>query len=291
VTFHGYDATATDDWMRRESLRCRVFLRRRRALKRYGALFIAVSEFTRGKMLERGWPEEKIVVHYIGVDTAFFRPDPAVTRDPVVLFVGRLIEKKGATHLITAMRDVQARVPEAELVLIGHGSRRAQLERQASESGVRARFLGELPPEEVRGWMKRAQVLCAPSVTASNGDSEGLPTVIVEAQAMGLPVVASISAGIPEIVADGVTGFLGREGDVTALTAQLLTVLDDSALRERMGGAGRARVLAHFDLHRQTARLEALYDAARQSAMVAPLPGDARSVTEAVDVQHPVLLR
>jgi colanic acid/amylovoran biosynthesis glycosyltransferase len=242
-------------------------------------------------MLERGWPEEKIVVHYIGVDTAFFRPDPAVTRDPVVLFVGRLIEKKGATHLITAMRDVQARVPEAELVLIGHGSRRAQLERQASESGVRARFLGELPPEEVRGWMKRAQVLCAPSVTASNGDSEGLPTVIVEAQAMGLPVVASISAGIPEIVADGVTGFLGREGDVTALTAQLLTVLDDSALRERMGGAGRARVLAHFDLHRQTARLEALYDAARQSAMVAPLPGDARSVTEAVDVQHPVLLR
>jgi colanic acid/amylovoran biosynthesis glycosyltransferase len=265
VTFHGFDATATDEALRAGPYRWRLYLRRRAALQRHGDLFIAVSQYTRDKMLERGYPEQKTVVHYIGVDLERFRPDRAVQREPVVLFVGRLIEKKGVTHLIAAMQDVQRQLPEAELVIVGHGKLQAQLEAQAAESGVRVRFVGTLPADEVRGWMNRARVLCVPSVTAANGDSEGLPLVVLEAMAMGLPIVGSTSAGIPEAVTHGCQGLLGGEGDRAALADNLRVVLSDPDAWQRMSDGAIDRVRETFDLRRQNARLEELYDAARRA--------------------------
>jgi colanic acid/amylovoran biosynthesis glycosyltransferase len=267
VTFHGYDATTSVEELRRSpfnSLR-RVYVRRRAELARDVRLVVAVSRFIRDRLLAQGWPAEKIVVHYIGVDTDLFRPDPATRREPIVLFVGRLVEKKGVAYLIAAMREVQARLPDAEVVVVGKGRLRKSLEERAREAGVRARFLGGVPPEEVRGWMRRAAVLCAPSVTAANGDAEGLPIVVLEAMAMGLPVVGSLSAGIPEAVAHGVTGLLAPEGHVAALAAHLTAVLSDASLRERLGSSGRGRVVDEFDLLHQTARLEDIYDDARRA--------------------------
>lgn len=266
VTFHGHDAMATDEALRRDQLRCRVFLRRREALKREGKLFIAVSEFTRGRLIERGWPEDKIVVHYIGVDTEIFLADPAVPREPVVFFAGRLIEFKGATHLIAAMREVRARVPEAELVIAGTGELRPHLEQQARESSVRARFLGRLTHEEVRGWMNRARVFCVPSMTAATGQTEAFGLVFAEAQAMGLPVVSFATGGIAEAVAHGETGLLAREGEREALAAHIETLLTDKSLWEQMSAAGMRRVRERFDLRRQAAALEDLYDRARGEA-------------------------
>jgi glycosyltransferase involved in cell wall biosynthesis len=99
VTFHGYDATASDDELGRWPLRGRIFLRRRAAMQRECARFIAVSGFIRDELLTKGWPAERLIVHYMGVDTRLFRPDSAATplsqREPIVLFAGRLIEKKG----------------------------------------------------------------------------------------------------------------------------------------------------------------------------------------------------
>ena len=263
VTFHGYEVTATDETLHRKRDLGRVFLRRREAMKREGRLFIAVSEFIRGRMLERGWPEDKTVVHYIGIDTERFRADPAVPREPVVLFAGRLIETKGVAHLVAAMRIVQARVPEAELVIAGKGPLQDDLERRVRESGVRARFLGALPPEEVRAWMNRARVFCMPSVTASGGTVEALGNVSIEAQAMGLPVAGFRSGGIPEAVADGETGLLAPEGDQAALAANIETLLTSGTLWSRLSAAGAPRVRERFDLRRQTAILEDLYDRAR----------------------------
>ena len=262
VTFHGFDATATDEATRERGRRYRVYLRRREALKREARLFIAVSQFTRARLLDRGYPENKIVVHYIGVDTELFRPDPAVAREPVVLFVGRLIEKKGVEHLIAAMREVQARVPGADLVIAGNGALRPELERRARETGVRARFLGVIQPEEVRAWMNRARALCVPSVTAANGDAEGLPIVALEAMAMGLPIVGSASAGIPEAVSHGTNGFLAAEGDDRALASHLHALLTNTPLWERMSRATLQLVRERFDLRTQTAALEELYDTA-----------------------------
>lgn len=268
VTFHGYDATMTDDALRRSRLG-RIYVRRRETLARQARLFIAVSDFIRGELLERGYPEEKVIVHRIGVDTELFGADPTVAREPIVLFVGRLAEKKGVTHLISAMRSVQARIPHAELVVIGEGSLRSQLERQVQEQAVRARFLGRQSPSEVRGWMNRAHLLCVPSVRAADGDAEGLPIVLVEAMAMGLPVVGSRSAGIPEAVVQGVTGLLVPSGDAGALAEGIETLLTDTAAWQRMSAAGVQHVRERFDLRRQTAELEALYDRVRGRAITA----------------------
>jgi colanic acid/amylovoran biosynthesis glycosyltransferase len=263
VTFHGYDAAASDAAALARGYRYRVYLRRRQALKRDTRLFIAVSEYTRQRMLESGFPEDRVVVHYIGIDTELFHPDPTVVREPVVLFVGRLIEKKGVTFLIDAMRQVQGQNPSVELVIIGKGELKSALERQAADAGVRARFLGTLRPEDIRTWMNRAQVLCMPSIVAADGDAEGLPIVGLEAMAMGLPIVASASAGIPEAITDSEHGLLARERDTGTLARHITTLLGDAPLRERLGSAALARVRDRFDLNRQTWALEDLYDRVR----------------------------
>ncbi len=267
VTFHGYDATATDEELGRWPLRGRIFLKRRDAMKHEGARFIAVSGFIRDLLLAKGWPAERVVVHYMGVDTALFRPDPEAAplseRAPIVFFAGRLIEKKGLEYLVDAMRVVGARVPGAEVVVAGQGERLAALQRRAEEARVRVRFIGRVTPEDVRAWMARAQVYCMPSVRAADGDGEGLPTALVEAMACGLPVVATTHAGVPEAVRHGETGLLAPERDAATLAEHLVALLGDPALRDRMGMAARQRVTESFDHRRQAASLAAIYDEVR----------------------------
>lgn len=261
VTFHGLDATMTDDYARSNSISTRVYLRRRETLKREARLFITVSEFIKAKLIEQGFPSDKIVVHSIGVDTETFQPKPTVLREPVALFVGRLIEKKGCEYLIKAMAMVQPEMPDVELVIVGDGPLRPQLEGLAAKSLKRYKFLGMQPPEVVRSWMNRARLLAVPSVTASTGDSEGLPSVVVEAQAMGLPVVGSIHAGIPQAVAHGKTGFLVPERDWQGLAKHILHLLKDPVLWQRFSLDGQQQMRANFDLRKQTLALESIYDA------------------------------
>ena len=264
VTFYGLDATMKDDYARRNSITTRVYLRRREALKREATLFIAVSDFIKEKLLEQGFPQEKVVSHYYGVNTEVFQPDPDVPREPVVLFVGRLAEKKGCEYLIQAMAKVQAQMPEVELAIIGDGTLRVQLEELAAKSLKRYKFLGLQPPEVVKSWMNRSLLLAAPSVTASTGDSEGLPTVVVEAQAMGLPVVGSVHAGIPQAVVHGETGFLAAERDWKSLAEHILRLLQDPMLWQSFSRNGQQRMRNLFDLHKQTQALESIYKAVLQ---------------------------
>lgn len=261
VTFHGLDATMDDEYARRNSISTRIYLQRREALKRETRLFITVSEFIKAKLVEQGFPSDKIVVHYIGVDTDIFQPDPAVPREQVVLFVGRLTEKKGCEYLIRAMIQVQTEVPDAQLVIIGDGPLRSELQELATKLLHRHRFLGVQPPHVVRSWMNRARLLVAPSVTTPTGDSEGLPMVIIEAQAMGLPVVSSVHAGIPEAVVHEKTGFLATERDWQGLAEYILLLLKDPILWQRFSSDGQERVQAKFDLRKQTRVLEDIYQA------------------------------
>jgi colanic acid/amylovoran biosynthesis glycosyltransferase len=268
VTFHGYDATwrspsQPPDWLdlglRPEHFFRQLALQRRYVPFRSAIAIVAVSQFIGTRLIELGCPPEKIVVHYTGIDLAQFRPDPTQVRQPIVLFVGRLVEKKGVSLLIAAMAQVQAEYPAAQLVIIGDGGLRCLLEKQA-HSLLHCRFLGAQPPEQVRHWMNQAWLLCAPSITAASGDAEGLGMALLEAQAMGLPVVASRSGGIPEAVIDQQTGMLVAEGDVTGLTAAILHLLKSKAGRDRLAQAGRRHVEQRFDLAQNTPRLEALYD-------------------------------
>jgi colanic acid/amylovoran biosynthesis glycosyltransferase len=259
VTFHGSDATRHDHSARGSWLRRRQYLRARHTLAREAALIIAVSPFIKDSLIEKGFPEDKIVVHYIGVDTDYFTVRRPVPREPVVLFVGRLVEKKGCEYLIRAMGAVQQSHPDAELVILGDGPLRARLEEQAG-SQRKVRFLGAVSPGEVKDWMTRARVLSVPSVRAASGDAEGFGMVFAEANALGLPVASFASGGIVESVAHGETGLLAAERDWETLGHNISKLLEDPELWDRMSRAGERRVRERFDLTKQTRKLEDLYD-------------------------------
>ena len=155
------------------------------------------------------------------------------------------------------------RIPAAELVIAGDGPLRDGLATEAAQLGVPARFLGVQTPAQVQDLMRRAAVLAGPSIADDRGNAEGLPITFLEAQASGLPLVVSTSGGTGEGVVHGETGYLFSPGDETALATHLTALLADAALRERMSIAARAHMEAHFDLARQTAALEAIYDDVR----------------------------
>ncbi|WGV27602.1 glycosyltransferase [Halotia branconii] len=261
VTFHGLDATMTDEYARRDSISTRIYLKRREALKQETRLFIAVSEFIKAELVKKGFPSDRILVHYIGVDTELFKVDPKVNRESIVLFVGRLVEKKGCEYLIQAMAKVQSVLPDVELVIIGEGPLRLELEALASKLLHRYQFLGFQPSDIVKSWMNRAQLLAAPSITATQGDSEGLPIVILEAQAMGVPVISTFHAGIPEAVIHGKTGFLAAERDSQALAEYTLQLLKDPKQWQHFSLQARKNMQINFDKSKQNKILEEIYEA------------------------------
>jgi colanic acid/amylovoran biosynthesis glycosyltransferase len=258
VTFHGSDATAVDPQPNEVPFGHRRYLANKKVLQRGASLFLAVSDFIRGKLLKQGFPAERVVVHYIGVDTKFFSP-LRLAAEPVVLFVGRLSERKGPNYVIRAMASVQQEYPDAELVLIGDGPVRKDLEDQAKTSLRKYRFLGAQRSETIREWLDRAAVFSAPSVRAASGGEEAFGMVFAEAQAMQKPVVAFASGGVVEAVQHGQTGFLAPERDWRKMADYLALLLRDANLRRRFGMAGRERVLRLFDLEKQTSVLEGIY--------------------------------
>jgi glycosyltransferase involved in cell wall biosynthesis len=260
VHYRGADATVTEESARYASLNHWLYYRRKKALQQQARLFITVSKFIKDKLVEQGFPKEKIIPHYHGVDLSQFSPDPDLAREPIVLFVGRLTEKKGCEYLIRAMAKIQSVLPEVELVIIGDGTLRASLESLAGKLLHRYQFLGLQPAPVVRSWMNRARILATPSVTAAGGDSEGLPNVVLEAQAMKLPVLGTIHAGIPEAVIHGETGWLVPERDSEGLAEYGLQLLQDEQLWQHFSIKGREHVEVNFDRSKQTRILEGIYE-------------------------------
>jgi colanic acid/amylovoran biosynthesis glycosyltransferase len=260
TALHGYDVTMSDEAIAATRLG-REYLHGRSGLQKKGALFVSCSSFVRGRSLELGYPEERSIVHPIGVDVQRFQPPPEGHREKVVLFVGRLVEKKGCGSLLEAMSQVQQRQSAIELVVVGDGPLRGEYEAHAARLGLRCRFLGVQPSTVVRAWMARATVFCVPSVVAESGDAEGFGMVFIEAQAMGLPVVSTLSGGIPEAVRHGETGLLVPQRDVKGLAGALLLLIENNDVWRRYSAAGRKRVVDHFDLSQQTDRLEQVFEA------------------------------
>ncbi|HEX5182773.1 MAG TPA: glycosyltransferase [Allosphingosinicella sp.] len=259
TTLHGFEISRSFDAMLLSGrLSWARYAIRKRRLQQGGDLFIAVSGAIRAKALAQGYPSERTVVHHNGIDLARFAAPAGGREAGLVLHVGRLVEKKGTRLLLDAL----AGVPEARLVIVGDGPLRPALERHSAARDIaeRVRFLGAQPPDEVARWMGRAALLAAPSVTARDGDSEGLPTVAIEAAAASLPALVSDHSGLPEAVVDGRSGFVVPEGDVGALAARLAEMVAAPDLAARMGAAARAVAEDRFDAARRAAALELLYD-------------------------------
>jgi len=255
VTFHGGDATK-DKHFENRALLPTVFQRRRAALVAEARSFLCVSRFIRDTLIARGFPPEKLEVHYIGIDIPDSVMLPPVGASDTVLFVGRMVEKKGLDTLIDAMAQLSGRGAALELLAVGEGPLKSDLQRRAAAAGIKVRFAGWLTEAEVRKAMRRALLLAVPSRTAPGGDAEGLPTVIMEAMALGLPVVGTRHAGIPEIIADRVTGLLVPEADPAALAEAIWMLKSDPELAGRVRGEAYADVRARFDAKRQSAILE-----------------------------------
>lgn len=255
VTHHGVDITTVPRSERERLRRLRVF--------ESVDCVIAVSKFIADRLREAGCPDGKIALHYIGVDTAYFSPGAGSRSASRVLFAGRLVPKKGLVHLICALQQVRRSGAAAELVVAGDGPLRAEMEREAGRRGVPATFLGVRTPAQIRDLMREATLLCGPGVVEKSGNAEGLPITFLEAQATGLPVVASTSGGSAEGVVHGETGFLHAPGDEAALAHQLGALLTDANRRRRFSAAARAHILRNFDLRSQTAALESIYDSVR----------------------------
>ncbi|MGN9778248.1 glycosyltransferase [Micromonospora sp. H33] len=262
ITVHGQDVT------RQPALPGLRGARQRRHLRvafDRATLVVAVSEFIRDRAVALGADPAKVRVHHTGVPVP---PLPAAT-PPVwdVAFVGRLVEKKGVDDLVEALGLLRPRRPR--VLFVGSGPLEAPLRARAAQLDLDATFLGAQPPEAVTRHLAESKLLAAPSKTAADGDCEGLPTTILEAASLGLPVVATHHSGIPEAVVHGESGLLGAEGDRAALAGNIARLLADDDLRQRLGREARRHVEDRFDLHKQTRRLEKLYDDAAERAALA----------------------
>jgi colanic acid/amylovoran biosynthesis glycosyltransferase len=261
TTFHGFDATLST-----AALLCSPAWANyplfRHQLARKGDLFLCASSFIRDRVLAMGFPAARTRIHYIGVDCEAIRPRDPSEETQTILHVARLVEVKGTQYLIRAFGALAQRHANTQLVIIGDGPLKNTLQALAQSLGVgeRVHFLGALPHAEVLAWMRKAAMLVLPSVRTPSGRVEGLGMVLLEAAAAGVPVIGSRIGGIPEGIIDGETGFLTPEREPEALARRMDDLLDDSVLRQRMGGQARRLIERQFDLRRQTEMLEALYD-------------------------------
>jgi glycosyltransferase involved in cell wall biosynthesis len=263
VTLHGYDINTYADWWEsgQGGRSMQGYPSSLLEMARDPRLhFIAVSEAIKARAIAVGIPETKITVSHIGVDTRLFRPGPKPIADRrEILYVGRLVEKKGCEYLLRAFSDIQADFPDYRLMIVGNGPLEAQLKEFARSNGTRATFLGSLSSEQVRERMAEARVFCLPSITADNGDAEGLGIVILEAQACGVPVITSARGGAKEAVLHGESGYAHSEKDVAAIRQGLVSLLGDDELAMRFGSRGRQHTVEHMDLVSCTRRLEEIY--------------------------------
>jgi glycosyltransferase involved in cell wall biosynthesis len=257
VTLHGYDVTSEPQ---KAGIAGVVYRAKLRRLFSEAAALVAVSEHIACRAIDLGADPAKVVVARIGVPIPAAEPQPGIER--AILAVGRLTEKKGFEYLIRAAAQYRRELRGVPVTIVGDGPLRPELTKLAAELGADIQFLGAQPPQIVRDLMSRRPVVCIPSVKAANGDEEGLPTVVMEAMALGCPVVATAHSGLVEAVVDGSTGVLVAERDVDALGAALARLVSDATVSEQFGDAGRTRAKAEFDILTQTRELEGIYDRA-----------------------------
>ena len=230
-----------------------------------GDLFLAEAPEMRKKVIAAGAPAERTAIHPISIDLARY-PRWMPSPEPTVLFVARFIENKGLLDAIAAFDRARTRVPEARMTIVGEGPddelARSLVDRLGC--GSRVAFVGSKPHAAVLDALARATVLVHPSATAFDGDSEGgAPTILLEAQAIGTPIVATRHADIPNVAPEGASVRLCGEHDVEALGAAVVDLL---IARQP---SSSAHVAAHHAIGNTIVNLEALYTRLTEAAALA----------------------
>lgn len=241
--FHGYDASSyVQD--KGEAVYRNLF--------QQGDLFLCVSECIRSRVVAWGCEARKARVHHTGVKVKripFVPRAYSADQAPRLLSVSRLVEKKGLEYGVQAAAQLVRDHPHLEYTIVGDGPERMALTGLSHDLGIdrNVRFVGARTRDEVATMMAQAHILLTPSVRAHSGDEEGIPVVLMEALASGLPVVSTTHAGIPELIVSGVSGLLAPERDPTALAQHVQWLLTHPLERLMMTDEGRRAVERDFD--------------------------------------------
>jgi colanic acid/amylovoran biosynthesis glycosyltransferase len=230
-------------------------------------LFLAMSEDMKRDAIRCGIPEEKIRIHYHGINTQRFRFD-ARTYDAKpclnILCVGHLEPKKGQQHLVRAAAELRAQGVNAKVILVGVGELEREIKRTIDREQLheKVELVGYVPhlSDRLVQYYHDADVFVHFSSTQPDGDKEGIPGTIVEAMAAGLPIITTRHAGIPEVITDGVHGMLLDEHDPAKIVPALRRLQEDVELRRRLGTAAAQRAHNELDVRPKTQALERIYD-------------------------------
>lgn len=250
--FHGYDASV-DAVIERCKNYKNVF--------EYSSRVIAVSKDMQKNLLALGCSREKVIYNTYGPDNHFLDVQPQFS-EPVFISLGRFVDKKAPYYTILAFKQVLAKFRNAKLIIGGQGDlyevcqnlvRYYQLENSILLPGILSR-------EEFGTYLSKGLAFVQHSVTAINGDQEGTPVAVLEASAAGLPVIATLHAGIQDVILDGETGFLVPEHDVDAMVEKMIVLLENKSLAIQMGIKGKERIKNYFTLEKHLQTLDSLID-------------------------------
>lgn len=254
VHFHGYDASIYSVIERHNSYK-EIFA--------YASAVVVVSKKMYKDLHDLGCPEKKLIYNAYGPQEDFFNLKPSFSHQQF-LAVGRLVDKKAPYLTVLAFKKVVKEFPDAKLLLAGDGAlyntcynliTQFKLERNVF-------LLGIISPKKFREHLEDSIAFVQHSVTALNGDAEGTPVSILEAGAAGLPVISTKHAGIPDVVQDGITGFLVEEHDVDNMSLKMITLLEEPLLARDLGNKARQRIKENFTLKKHIDVLDQLIEKA-----------------------------
>lgn len=218
---------------------------------------IGVSQHMTQQLVSLGTPKEKVYYVPCGMNPELFHGSNPSQMPPLFLSTGRFVDKKAPHLMLLSFQKVLTQVPEARLIMVGNGplldSAMWMAKALRIESSVE--FAGVKTHQEVALLMRQVRAFVQHSVVAHSGDSEGTPVAVMEAGGSGLPVIATRHAGIPDVIDDGVTGFLVNEGDVDAMAQRMVAIARDPQLAGRMGEAAQKKIRANFTLDQGIAQL------------------------------------
>lgn len=255
VTFHGV-SISKDLQEKGEHIYNRLFEK--------GDLFLPISEHWKHKLIKLGCEPERIIVHRMGIDCnnfSFIPRQPSPDEITRLVSISRLVEKKGIEYGIRAVAKLAKTKPNIEYNIVGDGSLKLELQALIEELDVstQVKLLGWKQKTEVINILNNSDILLAPSITARDGDREGIPVALMEAMAMGLPVISSLHSGIPELVRDGISGFLVAERNVDGIAAKLNYLIEHPEVWPDIGRAARETVEESYDINKLNNRLLEIY--------------------------------
>lgn len=259
TTFYGFDMSML--------ARDKKWQKAYETLFKEGDLFFVEGDHMRQCLIKLGCPAAKLRIQHIAIDVSKYKYQEhrlkAKDEKIIILFCGRFIEKKGLIYALKAVKLAHEKFPNLEFRIFGDGKLRPGIEDFIKEQNMLdyVILLGFQPHNVLLEELGKSDILLQPSVLAQNGDSEGgAPTILLEAQASGMPVVSTYHADIPEVVIDFESGFLVPERNSEELAEKIKSLIADPDLCQGMGRRGRRHVEENYNIRNEVVRLESTYD-------------------------------